>query len=154
MKTLKILASAHLFVVLASAQLSTGDALAKLKHEKPSINWKSQTAAVADVNCDAKPDTIIFGSDNATVYVGIVSGARGSKAEVLSFPINSHTQDGFCAAPVRITTYPLTCEAETGYLPGCKPVKKCQGFSVEDDECDPFNFYWDSNRKAFSWWRN
>jgi hypothetical protein len=28
------------------------------------------------------------------------------------------------------------------------------GFTVIDNACDPFNFYWDSSCKSLAWWRN
>jgi len=35
----------------------------------------------------------------------------------------------------------------------CKPTKGCHSFTVIDDECDSFNFYWDSSRRTLAWWR-
>jgi hypothetical protein len=46
-------------------------------------------------------------------------------------------------------TAPLNCDSERGLLEGCKPVKGCQEFSVDDDGCDPFNFTGTPHSKEF-----
>lgn len=154
MKGCKIIGVVVVCVLLAVAKDSARDAIAKLRRLQPIVNWNAKAATVVDVDCDGKPDTVVFGADGAKVYVGIVSARRASKPQVFSFPISSHTQDGFCAVPVRIESSPLECEASVGPLSGCKPIKKCRSFSVVDEDCDPFNFYWDSSRKSLAWWRN
>jgi hypothetical protein len=66
-------------------------------------------------------------------------------------PFRSDTQDGFCAFPTRIEISPLQCAIDDGPLLGCKPIKGCQAFTVVDDECDSFNFYWDFSHKSLRW---
>jgi hypothetical protein len=58
------------------------------------------------------------------------------------------------SAPTRIETRPLDCKSDQGTLPGCKPIESCRELTVIDNDCDPFNFYWDSSRKSLAWWRN
>ena len=139
---------------VAASQVSSTDALNELRKTHPAVNWNRKPLAVADVLCEGKPAAIILGSENKRVVVGVVSGLRERKTEVLSFPIRSDTQDGFCAFPVRIKTYRLDCNPDVGALAGCKPTKGCRSFSVMDDACDSFNFYWDSSRRALGWWRH
>jgi hypothetical protein len=139
---------------IVAAQVSNTDALNDLRKTHPTVKWRSQPVAVVDVLCEGKPGTVILGSEKNDVVVGVVSGLREHKTEVLSFPIRSDTQNGFCAFPIRIETYPLNCEPDIGALPGCKPTKGCRSFAVIDDECDSFNFYWDSSRRALGWWRH
>ncbi len=154
-KALTILLVAAIFVASASAQVSrTEVAVNELRKTHSAVKWNIESAIVADVTCDGKPDTVILGSEKNTVVVGVVSGAHTSKTQVFSFPVKAGTQDGFCAFPKRIETSPLDCETEGGALPGCKPIRACRAFTVIDDECDPFNFYWNSSRKSLAWWRN
>jgi hypothetical protein len=154
-KFLNLLIIAAVFVAPATAQVSNTDvAVSELQKSHPAVKWNSKSATVADVTCDGKPDTVILGSEKNNVVVGVVSGAHANKIQVFSFPVSRSAQDAFCAVPTRIEVSPLDCESEGGALPGCKPIKACRAFSVIDGECDPFNFYWDSSRKALAWWRN
>jgi hypothetical protein len=142
-------------VASVGAQASkTKPAVRELRKAHPTVNWNSKSAIVADVTCDGKPDTVVLGSDKNDVVIGVVSGDRPNKTEVLSFPVKAATQDGFCSFPTRIETSPLACQSDQGALPGCKPNEDCRAFTVVDDDCDPFNFYWDSSRKTLAWWRN
>jgi len=146
---------AAIFVVSANAQVSKPEGVVnELRKSHSAVKWNSKSAIVADVTCDGNLDTVILGSEKNNVIVGIVSGAHPNKTKVFSFPIRPSTQDVFCAFPTRIEIAPLDCKSETGALPGCKPVKACQAFSVSDNKCDPFNFYWDSSTKSLVWWRN
>ena len=137
----------------ANKQLSkTDDMVSKLQKSHPEVSWNTKSAILADVTCDGKFDAVVLGSQKDTVVVGVVSGAP-DKAQLFLFPIRRDTQDGFCAVPKRIEASPLDCQTDEGPLPGCKPIKGCKEFSVIDDECDSFNFYWDSSRKSLAWWR-
>jgi len=144
-----------LLAASANAQVSkTDDMVSKLQKSHPEVSWNSKSAILADVTCDGKFDAVVLGSQKDTVVIGVVSGAHPDKVQLLSFPIRRDTQDGFCAVPKRIEASPMDCETGEGPLPGCKPVKGCKEFSVMDDECDSFNFYWDSSRKSLAWWRH
>lgn len=154
MRVHKVILGGAILLSVATAQVSNTEALNELRKSHPTVKWSSTPIAVADVLCEGKPAAVILGSEKDTVVVGVVSGLRPHKTEVLSFPVSSATQNGFCAFPVRIETSPLNCEADIGALPGCKPIKGCHSFSVIDDECDSFNFYWDSSRRALAWWRH
>ena len=148
-----ILACASL-LALTTGQVSDTDAISELRKTHPTVKWIGKPTLVADVLCDGRPSTVILGSEKNDVVVGVVSGTRLHKTQVLSFPIRSDTQDGFCAFPVRIETSPLNCEPDIGPLPGCKPTKGCHSFTLIDDECDSFNFYWDSSHQLLAWWRH
>ena len=140
-------------LAISYAEVSKTTAISELRKSNPGAQWDEKSVVFADVLCDGKPDTIILGSENKNVLIGVVSPTRSKRTQVLSFPIRSATQNGFCAFPKRIEVFPMDCETEEGTLPGCKPVKGCKEFSVIDDECDSFNFYWDSSRKSLAWWR-
>ena len=144
-----------LLEALAGAQTqSLKSAFVALERSSPFIQWNINSAKEGDVDCDGKPDTVMLGSKKNGVAVGIVWGSPAKKPEVLLFPIGSDAPDAFCSGPSSIHLSPIECQAETGPLPGCKMVQGCKEFSVTDDECDPFNFYWNSSRKALGWWRN
>jgi hypothetical protein len=132
-------------------------AVKALREAKREVTWDAKTAVVADVTCDGVPDTVVVGYERNTVWLGAVPGTTSDKSAKLTttrFSVGKQTQDSFCTVPVRIEAYPLECEdEEVGALPGCKPVKGCSAFSLVDDSCDSFHFYWDSSRKLLTWWR-
>jgi len=125
-----------------------------LRKAHPDVKWNSNTAVVADVTCDGSTDTVILGSQKTKVWVAVVSGKQHRNDQIFSFPIGSDKQNGFCSVPTRIEIRPLDCKSDQGTLPGCKPIESCREFTVIDNDCDPFNFYWDSSRKSLAWWRN
>ena len=138
----------------ANAQAATAKAAVEsLRKHRSTTKWNVQSARLADVDCDSKPDTIVLGSEKDKVIVGIVWGATANKPQVFEFPIRADRQDGFCAAPTKIEVTPLDCESDEGTLPGCRVVRECKAFSLSDEKCDPFNFYWDAARKQLAWWR-
>jgi hypothetical protein len=155
MKVLKVLGIAVGFgAALASPQTPQTDvAIAQLQKSNPEVTWKSKSAIVADVTCDGRLDTVVFGSEKSEVVVAVVPGGQPNKTQVFRFPIVRDKEDGFYAPPTRIRTAPLNCDTEGGPLEGCKPAKGCQEFAVDDDGCDPFNFYWDSSQRKIQWWR-
>lgn len=138
----------------AHAQAATAKtAVESLRRLRSTTKWNVQSAKVADVDCDSKPDTIVLGSEQDKVVVGVVWGATAKKPQVFEFSIRADRQDGFCAAPTKIEVAPLDCESDEGTLSGCRMVRGCKAFSLSDEECDPFNFYWDAARKQLAWWR-
>lgn len=130
-------------------------AVKRLREARPEIEWDGKSAAFGDVNCDGKLESIVLGRQENKVVVAVVSGDPHSKPQLLlTFPIRSDAQDGFCSMPVRIQVVPLDCSSEDGPLAGCKSVKGCKEFSVADDECDSFNFYWNFSQSSLGWWRH
>jgi hypothetical protein len=155
MKSLMVCGIAVFFgMAFASPQPSQTDvAITSLQKSHSAAKWNGKSAVLAEVTCEGQPDTVVFGSEKGKVVVAVVSGSNPNKIQFFTFPVRRDTQDGFCAFPTRISTAPLNCEAEGGTLSGCKPVKGCQEFTVDDDGCDPFNFYWDSSHQTVQWWR-
>ena len=146
---------AALLAASANTQVSkTANMVSELQKLHPEVSWNTKSAILADVTCDGKSDAVVLGSQKDTAVIGVLSGAQPDKVQLFSFPIRPDTQDGFCAIPKRIQLSPLDCETGAGPLRGCKPVEGCKEFSVVDDECDSFNFYWDSSRKSLAWWRH
>lgn len=129
------------------------NAINKLKHSRPFATWDNRSLKRADIDCDDKLDSIVLGSEKGDVVVGIVWGNAKTPPQILSFPVRPDTQNGFCAAPKEIKISSLDCQSDEGPLSGCKPTKGCKAFSLSDDKCDPFNFYWDPDRKTIAWWR-
>jgi hypothetical protein len=141
-------------IAFASPQATQTDAaINELQKAHPAAKWNSKSVVLADVTCDGQPDTVVFGSEKGKVLVAEVPGGHPNKLQVFTFPVRRDRQDGFCALPTRILTAPLNCETEGGTLSGCKTVKGCQEFAVNNDGCDPFNFYWDSSHQLLQWWR-
>lgn len=153
-----LITSGLLIATVLSASAMPNAALEALKAEAPTATWDGKTSVRADVTCDGVEDTVMLGQSAETVWIGIVPGsAKGTpKAKPIaqSFPIGAHSQDSFCAHPVRIKLFNHDCDGgEYGALENCKPANACKDISVEDDECDPFNFFW-TTKSQFSWWRN
>lgn len=139
---------------LASAAVST-DFAGKLNEAAGvKVAWNAAKLRTADVDCDGKPDLIAFGTNHGLVWMGIIASGSG-KAQVMSFPLRKGSQDSFDSPPTRISVYPLICEtAEDAYLDGCRQVRGCKSFSLDNDQTDPFDFYWDARHKRLGWWRN
>jgi hypothetical protein len=136
-----------------SAQLSGPSALNALRKMRATANWNTSSAKMADFDCDGKPDMVLLGSEKDTVVVGVVWGAQSKQPQVLVFPSGRQTQNGFCSNPKKIETVPLDCQSDSGPLPGCRAAAGCKAFSIPDNGCDAFYFYWDSSRDGVSWWR-
>lgn len=142
----------------AQDQGPANSAISSLSSLAPEVDWKTTTTKIADVTCDNVPDTIIIGyENNEAVWVGVVPGPTESnsvKPMIYKFQVGKHTQDSFCGTPVRIETGPIICgDEDIGDLPGCQPTKGCFDFSLVDDMCDSFHFYWDTRYKKLVWWR-
>ncbi|HVZ27551.1 MAG TPA: hypothetical protein VG798_02755 [Rhizomicrobium sp.] len=139
-----------LFLLLSAGTAQALD-ISALTH--PGVTWQTGKARTADVTCDGKADTVLFGTAKNSVWVGILPG-DGGKPQTMHFPIASGKQNGFCAEPKNVTVSPISCsDPEMGKFPGCKAVKGCQDFTVADEECDSFHFYWDANKRMIRWWR-
>ena len=66
MKARTLILSAILLPI-AAAQVSNTDALNDLRKTHPTVKWRSQPLAVADVLCEGKPGTVILGSEKDDV---------------------------------------------------------------------------------------
>jgi hypothetical protein len=154
----KCLATALLIFTLEAALAAQApapkSAFDVLHESNPSITWNIDSTKTADVDCDGHPDTLMLGYEKDQVAVGIVSGAK-RPPRIFLFPITRpDRQDGFCAKPQTINISPLSCDNEGGPLPGCKAIAGCKEFSIPDEGCDAFNFYWDASRATVVWWRH
>jgi hypothetical protein len=149
--------SVSLFAVgLAHADSRLAAALKVLHSTNAAVTWDAKGAKVADVTCDRVADTIVVGYESKAVWLGIVPGSKSTHVGepiTIRFSVGEHTQNSFCEIPVRISIYPIDCENDEGPIPGCKVIKGCSAFSLADDACDSFHFYWDSSRKSLTWWR-
>lgn len=140
---------------MSLGQETTQTPLEILRSKAPGAMWDEGISVRADVTCDGVADVVMVGHETNVAWIGVVPGLSSEQSEPIasSFPIGTHSQGSFCSKPVKIEAYPITCEDEDGALPGCQPVKDCQAFSVIDDACDSFHFYWDSDQKRLTWWR-
>jgi hypothetical protein len=128
-----------------------------LRTAYPDVSWDTRAAKTADVACDGHPVLVAFGSTKTEVLVALVTsvGDHARLRKIQRFPIAGGRQDGFCRAPTQISLSKHSCTTdEYGRLPGCRTNVRCVDFSLDDDDCDPFNFYWDVSRRALRWWRN
>jgi hypothetical protein len=161
MKTLVIVSIAACLLGLSTPAYAAeplGPKLALLHAAAPGAVWNTKLVETADVNCDGVKDTLIAGTlGKEKIVVGVIPGDRSQASSsplISTFYLGKHTQDSFCGTPVRIDIYSIMCsDEEFGDLPGCKPVKGCSAFSVDDAMCDSFNFYWNTPEAHLSWWR-
>jgi hypothetical protein len=165
MKCLAIAVSLALLLPGAvHAAEATAAVLETLHTQNPDVAWDGKGAVVADVTCDAVADVVVVGYQGKSVWIAMVPGApagKSGKPWLARFPISRNGQAGLCAMPVHLAVYPLNCdgdsdeagEDEQPWLPGCRAIKGCSAFAVVDDTCDSLHFYWNSRRKALTWWR-
>lgn len=155
MKPLVLLVVVLILELISFAQTSGSHAAATaLRKLDATVNWNVSSAKTADVDCDGKPDTVILGSKKDTVVVGVTWGTAAKRPQLFMFPVGRPSQDGFCSNATTISVSPLDCQTNDGRpLEGCKVAAGCKAFSIPDDGCDPFNFYWDSSRGTVAWWR-
>ncbi len=138
-------------VIAAPDMTAAITALNKLAGAK--VAWNTAQAKQAEVTCDGRPDTVMFGTSAKTVWVGVFSSTDG-KAYAARFPLDGKLDNGFCAKPTSIKFYPQDCGGpDETRLEDCKPSKSCKIFQLDAGDCDPFNFYWDAHHR-FTWWRN
>lgn len=136
---------------IAFASDNAATTISALRKAKPTVRWNEESVTVADINCDGRPDRIAVGYHGKSVWVGFIPD--GGRPVTMRFPIGQGGQDSFCSTPVHIETSPLTCSSDEGALPGCKKIPGCREFSVGDENCDSFHFYWHALRKELAWWR-
>jgi hypothetical protein len=143
-----------LIEVGAAAQgVRSDDAIAAFRKLDASVEWNVASAEIADVGCDGKPDTVMLGYKKDEVAVGIVFAAP-EKAQLFTFPIQADASFGFCLKPERIEVSPIICEFSDGtVLSGCKATDGCKAFSIANNGCDPFYFYWNSSIGVVSSWQ-
>jgi len=139
--------------ITLSAQTTAKTAVYLLQQSNPEINWDIDSSKRGDFDCDGRKDTVVLGAQHDRVAVGVVWGAQGKRPTVSVFPLHSPTQDGFCSVPKRVELTAHDCGSGEGTLPGCKVSQSCKDFRVVDNDCDAFNFYWDSEHKSLEWWR-
>lgn len=146
------LVSAVVRVTAADAS-SDEAAISSLRKAKPVVRWVEKSVIATDITCDGKPDRIAVGyGKDKSVWVGFVP--NGAPPITMHFSVGRHRQDSLCSIPVRLETSLLVCsDEEVGDLPECKEVNGCNAFSVIDDSCDSFHFYWSVSLKELVWWR-
>jgi hypothetical protein len=141
----------------SAAQNQINTALTALRSSNPKVQWDAKSAVMADITGDGIKDIIVVGYDADSVWLALVPGAKAgtlAKPLVSQFSLGAGAQSSVCRMPVHIEIYPLDCEGNSGPLPGCKMVRGASSFALDDAACDPFNFYWDSDRKTLRWWRS
>lgn len=153
MKGFLVLVVMLLAECVACAQLSVPSALNALRKLRPTADWNTGSAKMADFDCDGRPDMVLLGSEKNSVVVGVVWAAQSKQPQILVFPSGRQAQNAFCSIPKAIETVPLDCQTEAGPLPGCRAAAGCKAFSIPDNGCEAFYFYWDSSRLGVSWWK-
>lgn len=143
----------------------------RLHEAYPKVEWKSDSAARVDIDCDGKPDTFVLGIDPQVphtykiqgkaekyLYPEVVMGfalGSGKKPQTVNIPFLKNTgYYGFRTFPKKIEVQPLSCDWEGRPLPGCVENDRCQSMWVRDGEDGEVFVFWDSERKAVGWVRH
>lgn len=129
-----------------------------LRGAAPQASWDDPLTLKADVTCDGQPDTVVIGRGADAVWLGVVEKSKPTAAPLaVRFALGAmggaKDQGAFCGKPTKIEKTDIVCSNEAGKLPGCVEVKGCSAFTVVEESCDPFHFYWDSERQSLTWWR-
>lgn len=144
------------FIVLAVACFAASRypaAMQVLDKTDPGVAWDTKGAVTADVTCDGKLDLVIIGQKGSMGVVAVVPGVdKPGKPIIGEFPTgHPQTQDGFCGKRLKLYLEPRDCLWEDGRIEGCKVVKGCKAFRVDDGDCDAFHFYWDNKAKQLTY---
>lgn len=122
-------------------------------------NWSQALVEQGDFLCDRSRATVAVATSSTSAWVAVIppqASRSGQRPLIDQIPIRSQSQGGMCGAPIRISAYPHTCKGGDGNQPlaDCTPHTECADFAIEDDLCDPFNFYWSNTRHQLLIWRN
>ena len=142
---------------LALAALASGrdDFMAALLRARSDVRWDRSTLVEGDFKGDGIVDAAIVGYSNSGLVLAVGTAAKPSKIQYLNFGINAGEQAAICAAPARLLVVPLSCEQDdVGKLPGCVASPHASGLTIDDNQCDPINLYWDHDQRRLTWWRN
>lgn len=132
--------------------------LPKLKQLKPEAVWDTRSAVSMDIDCDGQPDLAILGRAPDRLFVAFFHGPvkAGMRPEILYFA-PGHDQENVCSLNARVEPASLDydpVEQEAGELPGFRRSAQCKAFTLADQECDSFNFYWNHDSGRLNWWRH
>jgi hypothetical protein len=132
--------------------------LAHIAAEQPSVKWDAKSVVEGDFDGTHRASFAVVGHKDQHVMVAVGrKAADGSvTAQYLEFGISRDQQDAICKLPAHLKVSPLVCSGEEDgeKLPGCTESPGVSALSLDDDECDPINMYWNHSTKRMMWWRN
>ena len=128
-------------------------AMAALRKADHGVVWDTKSAITVDVTCDGKPDLVIVGQKRSMGVVAVVPNVGSPEKPIVSeFPTDgANQQDGFCGRSLKVYLEPRDCRWENDPISGCKVVKGCKAFRVDDGDCDAFHFYWNNKAKQLTY---
>ena len=132
--------------------------LVRVAAEQPSVKWDAKSVAEGDFDGTHRVGFAIMGlkDKNVMVAVGRKAADGTLTTQYLEFGISRDQQNAICGLPAHLEVTPLVCTAyeDQERLPGCKESPGVSGLSLDDDQCDPINMYWNHSTKQMMWWRN
>lgn len=140
-------------VVIAAVAASGSDFLAALDRARPNVHWDASTFVEANLSGDGHPYLAVIGYDSGGIILAVGTRANSNPIQYLPFAVGQ-SQAGVCATPVKLSVVPLSCDQDGVSLPGCIASPHTAGLTIDDNECDPINLYWDRDHGRLAWWRN
>lgn len=114
------------------------------------VHWE-RSAVSADVDCDGKVDQIQLGYDQNRAWVRVETLR---KPHTFSLPKSTDSAYGLAAFPVKVRLENMDCTGSEGTpLAGCRPVKRCRAFRLDDGMTDAIHVYWNAKQQQFNFWR-
>jgi len=130
-------------------------AFARLIAADPTVRWVSDSALVADIDCDGVADTVALGRKRAEVHVGFASSVD-PVPQILVFVVGRNVKDAVCSARAAISIESLDWEpADRGLqrLEGFQRSPTCKGVGLGDGDCRSVHIFWSRSTKHVEWFQ-
>ena len=133
----------------------TQTAFMRLAAADPAVRWISDSALVADIDCDHVADTTVVGRRRAEIHVGLARAAS-AEPQVLIFDVGRGVKGAVCGAGAQLRLESLDFEpAERGLasLEGLKRSPSCKGVGLGDGDCRTVHIFWSEKTQHLEWYQ-
>ena len=130
-------------------------AFARLETLDPMTGWVTDSALVADIDCDGRADTVAMGRTRGEVHVGVV---RSSDAEpqILVFDVGRNVKGAIGSARSALTLESLDWDPiDRGIpeLPGFRRSATCKGVALGDGNGRGAHIFWSHSTRHVEWYQ-
>ena len=130
-------------------------AFARLAAADPSVRWVTDSAIVADIDCDHAADTVVIGRTRNEVHVGFAR-ASDPAPQILIFDVGKNVKNAVCGAQAALNLESLDWDpAERGItkLDGFRRSATCKGVGLGDGDCTPSHIFWSYATRHLEWYQ-
>ena len=130
-------------------------AFARLQAADPAVSWVTDSAIVADIDCDHAADTVVIGRKRGEVHVG-VARAADPDPQILIFDVGRNAKNAVCGVRAGLTLESLDWDpGERGLasLAGFRRSATCKGVGLGDGDCRPAHIFWSHSTKHLEWYQ-